>query len=152
MIISIANLHLDGPLKTRWDYLLRFVADIEIEISDSIVFSEKEVPVVELSVQIIKWLSVKCQKKEDFIYSTLDSDEEYIFAFRRGGETDEFYFMSPWMDNTKNIYLSTEELRRGLMEFVNRIRAKLYETVDILEFVDEQETREIAQNLLLHIE
>jgi len=64
----------DGPLDSDWNRLLNVVADLQVVVGDRILFSEVNLPIVELANQLDHWLASAAQPTPEFLYSSLESD------------------------------------------------------------------------------
>lgn len=72
--LNFSNLHQDGPsLERPHERLLRVVADLALSVDGRLLYSERDVPVVELASQLWKWLS-EGEARGDFSYKSMESD------------------------------------------------------------------------------
>jgi len=90
------------------------------------IFTEDELLIAELAIEMLKWLKKGEYKSENFIYQTMDSDEESIFEFRHIEEgVVEFY--SNWGNLNKTFSISLSELMRKMEIFVQSVEKELKE-------------------------
>jgi len=69
------SLERDGALDEYWQLLLHVVADFSILIDSKVLYCEHQFCVVEFAVALSKWLNRAHQTGEDFIYTSMESED-----------------------------------------------------------------------------
>ncbi|MCC6525741.1 MAG: hypothetical protein IT373_24045 [Polyangiaceae bacterium] len=140
MKFALANIHYDGPLVTRWDVLLRIVADFSILVERSVLYSEVEFCVVEFAVQLAEWLGRLGSERREFVYTSMESDVEGLVRFTPKG-ADHWCIATAHQARPETRTFTTDELRRAALEFIHELRVAVQDRVDILDIVDDERAR-----------
>jgi len=101
-----------AKLRDKWDYLINIEADLNVYLNGSLYFSEPMMTIVELAVELKKWLSKPIGTT--FKYETIDDDETEIFNII-AVSSDTYKFQSVWQ---KAECVSTFT-RAEVIEFIN---------------------------------
>lgn len=88
------------------------------------IFTDEELLIAELAVEMSRWIENGKYKSENFIYQTMDSDEDSIFEFRHI-EEDVVEFYSTWGNSNKTFSISLSELVLKMEFFVKKIDEEL---------------------------
>lgn len=140
MKFAFANIHYDGPLATRWDVILRIVADFSIVLGRSVLYSEVEFCVVEFAVQLAEWLGRLGSGRPPFVYTSMESDVEGLVRFTPTGP-DQWCVAAAHQTHREARTFTTDELRRTALEFIHELRAAVKDRVDILDVVEDEGAR-----------
>lgn len=82
--LNFSAMHQDGPsLESEVERLLRIVADVLLSVDGRALYSEGDVPVVELASQLSQWL-VEGGTRGDFSYESMESDTPGLIWIKRG--------------------------------------------------------------------
>lgn len=146
MKITFQNLHLDGPIKNRWDYLIRNVGDISIILDGELVYWEEEFCLVEFAVQTVEWLCVLASKGEDFSYSSLEHESPSMIAFVRVGLDWKMLIHGENCSNSR--MLDDIEICIAFSVFVTKIRQEYIHKFDIYDLIQDVSIREWAKDIL----
>ena len=63
----------EGPLETDRHRLLNVVADFKLVVGQRIIFSEANFPIIELAIQLDRWLGSVTESHTEFVYTSLES-------------------------------------------------------------------------------
>ena len=124
---DFGELHVDGrPSKEPYDILLKVVATFSLRIGDASLFSEEEFPVVELAVDLRRWL--KQGDESEFRFESLDY-EQPLFWFKpeEGGWRVE----SAWQKGPVHRLVSLGELKSAATSYVDRLKMEVKEKLSI---------------------
>ncbi|HEV7680260.1 MAG TPA: hypothetical protein VGQ42_17000 [Candidatus Dormibacteraeota bacterium] len=81
--IRFDTVHIDGDTPTtRHEALLRTVAGLTIEQDGVAVWSEIDVPILELAYHLHRWLSLAAPRHAPFAYESMESDEKEWLWFK----------------------------------------------------------------------
>ena len=82
-----ANLTNEGSaLVEPWEVYLRIVADFQVLVGGRTLYSESLFPVVEFAIQSAAWSSRVVQGGPDFVYTSMEADEEGLVWIKPAGE------------------------------------------------------------------
>jgi hypothetical protein len=90
LAFDIEDIHLDGPHPRSWhEALLRVVAKFSVRRGHEAVWTEVDVPILELAHQMLRWLSIDAPRSRKFVYQSMESDIPEWLWFRplQGGWT-----------------------------------------------------------------
>jgi hypothetical protein len=93
--------------------------DFQIIIDRKLFFDEEDFLLVEFVSEIKRWLERYKLNKEDFIYNSMDVDEEPIIIFKI--TQNGFIISSLWQNFTSNVILQELELILKIEEFVKNV-------------------------------
>lgn len=118
--------------------VLAFVeGQLTITSGDEIFFSESGTLLLELGVELVKWLNTTRGKSvPDFRFVTMDYDEGPILSFSNCGNGC-FSIDSPWKQTDRALVLPGNLLISSIEQFISRLRAALQVEfgIDIRDFV-----------------
>src|SRR5579884_4316358 len=80
--VHIENGHRPAP----YDLLLGLVADFQIVVGTSVLYSEADLPIVELAVALQKWLNHDFRRRSAFEYVSIEADETGMVWIRPEGD------------------------------------------------------------------
>jgi hypothetical protein len=72
--------------RDKFDLLLGVVATFEIMVGERILYHEEEFPIVELRVQLVRWIDDGFISGVDFTLDSMESDEPGMVWFRKDAE------------------------------------------------------------------
>lgn len=109
----------------EWGLDKEFIkGNLELYVTDQLCLKESQVNIVELAIQLAKWLdSVRQGRLQDFEYNSIDCDESILkFVVRDEG----IHLISP-MQKIGLAPLAIEEVKQAVLCFLVALNEKLYE-------------------------
>ena len=71
-----------SSLRERWQVLLGVVGDLSVEVCGRTLYREVEFPLVELAVDLSKWLQKVEKTNESFVFASMESEEPGLVWLR----------------------------------------------------------------------
>lgn len=128
--LRFQSLRADGSLRSKWDRLLKIVADFEIIVEERPLFFQTEFPVVEFWLQLTRWLDgLVTGGTNDFEYQTMESDEPALVWFCRRSVGWLVGCLDPEYEEAREFELS--EVVHASREFVTDLEREVCERFGI---------------------
>jgi hypothetical protein len=142
MNFEFGNVHADGELCTKWDFLLRIVGDFALWVRGKLVYREVEFCLVEFALALAKWLSVAPDSRPNFIYMSLESETEGLVRFERSNSSDYWRVSAAHEYEPSMDMLTTDEVESAAIMYLRDLRARLSTRIEILDLVEDPDVRE----------
>jgi hypothetical protein len=144
MKFEFTNLHFEGEIRTKWDTLLRIVGDFTLRIRDRAIYTEVDFCLVEFAVALANWLAIATDLGPDFIYTSLESDIEGLVRFTRI-DRGVWQISAAHEDHEARDTFTTADLKSAALAYIRELRSQLPSSVDILQFVDDADARQLLE-------
>ncbi len=76
----------DGPLETDWQRIVNIAADFQLVVGNRVLVSEAHFPIVELALQLERWLECLADAPHEFVYPSLESQIPSLIRISPGVE------------------------------------------------------------------
>ncbi len=124
MIIKFKILSLPRSTET-YQLIANTEGQLSVFIEEKILFCLDEILIVELARTLGEWLqNYKFNIKEDFVYNSMDFEEEPVLAFLRTSES-KFKIESALLDNQATELISENELIKASELFLQNLHDEL---------------------------
>jgi hypothetical protein len=135
LTFKFESLERDGTLNDDWQILLRIVADFYILIDSKVLYREQQFCVVEFAVALSKWLSGANHTGEDFIYESIEAEEDGLVWIKAHGSG--WRIGSIYQEYEEGHTFSLEEVRSAADSFINQLAKGVLVKfrVDLREFI-----------------
>ena len=124
--IKFSKMKVDGDsVEEPWQAYLRIVGLFCVKVGDRLLYQEEEFCLVEFAVSAQIWRKGLHQKQEDFIYTSLESDESGLFWVKKvdGG----WRVGSIHQEYEEALVFDLDLLATALGTFCDRLRDKVLE-------------------------
>jgi len=118
---NISNIHVEPDnikLRDKWELLINIEADFEV-IINSISYYNEQTTIVELAVELKKWLNEPVGTT--FKYETIDDDETDIFDII-AISSDSYKFNSAWQQSECNSTFTKDEVNEFIKNYIQSVR------------------------------
>lgn len=107
-----------SKLEDNWELMINVEGDLKIYLNGSLFFSEPMMTIVELAVELNKWLSKPVGSS--FKYETIDDDEENILNITAVSD-NQFIFDSAWQEVEFIDSFNREEVVVFVRNYINHV-------------------------------
>lgn len=76
--LARGSLRQDGPINHEAAALVRIIADFELIVDKQVVYAEPDVPVLELAVELGKWLKRGMSERHGFTYNSMEAERPLL--------------------------------------------------------------------------
>ncbi len=107
-----------SKLNDDWELLINIEGDLKIYLNDSLFFNDPMMTIVELAVELKKWLSKPIGTS--FKYETIDDEEENILNISAISD-NQFTFNSAWQETEFKDTFNREEVISFVSSYINYV-------------------------------
>lgn len=137
-----------GPVNMPWEVYLRIVGSFSIVVGERILYTEELFCIVEFAVKSNLWLKRVNEIKEDFVYTSQESEDTHLFWIRKSGAGWRIGSMSQEYEESRTFALDL--LTAALSEYFNRLQNAVTEKfgkniVDVLTWAVKRECRDLRR-------
>ena len=110
----------ERPIRNRWDLLLGVVATFRILILSQVIYEEHLFPIVELRVQLARWLGSGFPLGQDFEFVSMESDEPGL-VWIRAQPSGDWRVGSAQQDEPSLVLLASQDVVETGLHFVEEV-------------------------------
>lgn len=156
--LKCAEIRIDGEVRSVWDFLLRIGSSFAIEVSGRSIYSDDDFCVVELGVELARWLSsgpsicgdVIYTPSADFVYTSMESEVEGLVRFTRV-TGDRWRISAAHQDDSDEHVVADDEVRRASRVYVAELLRQLESRQDAVFGASDPHDRRWIQTLMLEL-
>lgn len=117
-----------SSLREPVDVYLHTVATFSVEVLRELIYREDLFPVVEFGIKSQRWLSEVSLTEENFIFTSLDAEEQGLVWFRR--EQSGWKIGSVFQSRQSKGALPLKDIRQALNEYYTTLRTAVRDSFD----------------------
>ena len=113
----------NSDLVALWEVYLRITADFSLLVSGRKIYEENSFPIVEFASLGAEWISSVAVPREDFIYTSVESEDEGLVWIKKEGEKWRVGSVHQERDSSELFYFS--EIRESFESFYQSLKTEI---------------------------